>query len=205
MLVYKINQYVDPSRIPILSYPDLSSRFSFSHATDLATVAYLPLHDMEMIWNRDKYFVIVFHYSTDVYYLVVPDELPSSPDYRQVKLEEGYDVHDHHCDYYARPILIRFMEKWNRRIRTRTLLYRIIDSLSTSDPQEVQYHKEFLASLQRESLDHSFDHELLNQMIDESCTIVEIEKRYCPGGEGFNEAKQEFERISMLSALQDLE
>lgn len=183
MLIYKITQYVNISRIPILSYPDLSSHLSFSNATDLAIIPYVSLHDMEVSWNRDGYLLIVFHYSTDIYYLVIPDELSSSPNCRRMKIEEGYDVHDHHCDYYARPILMRFMEKWNRRLHTRAFLYRMIGSLSTSDPREIKYHEEFLSSLQRESLDNSFDHELLNEMIDESYTIVKTEKRYRPDGQ----------------------
>ena len=205
MLVYKITQYVNIYRVPILYYSDLSSRLSFSNATDLAIIPYVSLHDMEVSWNRDGHLLIVFHYSTDIYYLVVPDELPSSPDYRRMKLEEGYDVHDHHCDYYARPFLIQFIARWNRRLHTRTFLYRMIGSLSTSDPREIQYHEEFLSSLQREQLDDSFDHTLLKEMINESRTIIETEKRYRPDGEGFNEAKQEFEKIASLSVPSSLE
>ena len=99
---------------------------------------------------------------------------------------------DHHCDYYAKPILGRFLGRFERRLHTRATIQSIQDSI-IMDPTTVAYQEEFLRHLQQIEVDDSHDRHLLQKLTDETRAIVETERRYRPGAEGFEEAKQRFE------------
>jgi hypothetical protein len=117
-----------------------------------------------------------------------------------MKLDAEYDMADHHCDYYAKPILARFLGRVERRLHTRATL-ELITSNIAMDPTTAAYHEEFLRHLQQIKVDDSHDRHLLQKLTDETRAIVETEQRYRPGAAGFEEAKQRFESVRQQGPL----
>ena len=117
-----------------------------------------------------------------------------------MKLDAEYDMADHHCDYYAKPILARFLGRFQRRLHTRAAIQHIQDSI-VMDPTTVAYQEEFLRHLQQIEVNDLHDRHLLQKLMDETRAIVETEQRYRPGAEGFEEAKQRFESFMQQGPL----
>jgi hypothetical protein len=185
MFLYRLNDDYDPPRLPI--FDDIS----FANAIDLSTIPLVSFEMVEYRWKTEQSIAIVFRYDSNIYYFLSEKEYTTA-ECRRMKLDAEYDMADHHCDYYAKPILARFLGRFQRRLHTRATL-ELITSNIAMDPTTVAYHEEFLRHLQQIKVDDSHDRHLLQKLTDKTRAIVETEQRYRPGAQGFEEAKQQFE------------
>lgn len=188
MFIYRLNDYYDPARLPVFD------SISFADAIDLSTIPLVSFKMVEYRWKTEHNIAIVFRYDSDVYYFLSDKEYPTTEKCCRMKLDAEYDMTDHHCDYYAKPILARFLGRFQRRLHTRAAIQQIHDNI-VMDPTTVGYHEEFLRHLQQMKVDDLHDRHLLQRLTDESRAIVETEVRYRPGAEGFEEAKHNFESV----------
>ena len=113
-------------------------------------------------------------------------------------LEIRDDPEDHHCDYYAKSILKRFVERLERRMNTRILL-RIIDAAIAHSSTEIEYHVRLLHELDREGNSDLYDRPLLQRIKDESRAIMKAERDFGPGCEDVQK-RFEDEIVSNLNA-----
>jgi hypothetical protein len=60
------------------------------------------------------------------------------------------------------------------------------------------YHEALLHELQRVKIDDSHDDRLFISLLRETEDAVNTERRYRPGGEGMEEAREEFEILTIL-------
>jgi len=186
MFLYRLNDDYDPACVPV--FDDIS----FTNAFDLSTIPLVSFEMVEYRWKTEQSIAIKLHYcGQNIYYFVSEKEYLTA-ECRRMKLEAEYDMADHHCDYYAKPILARFLGRVERRLHTRATIQLITNSI-VMDPTTVAYQEEFLRHLQQIKVDDSHDRHLLQKLTDETRAIVETEQRYRPGAEGFKEAKQRFE------------
>ena len=188
MFLYRLNDDYDPACVPV--FDDIS----FANAFDLSTIPLVSFEMVEYRWKTEQSISIVFRYDSNIYYFLSDKEYLTN-ECRRMKLDAEYDMADHHCDYYAKPILARFLGRFERRLHTRAAIQQIQDSI-VMDPTTVAYQEEFLCHLQQIEVDDSHDRHLLQKLRDESRLIVETERRYRPGAEGFEEAKQRFESLT---------
>jgi hypothetical protein len=187
MFLYRLNDDYDPARLPV--FDDIS----FANAFDLSTIPLVSFEMVEYRWKTEQSIAIVFRYDSNIYYFLSEKEYTTA-ECRRMKLDAEYDMADHHCDYYAKPILARFLGRFQRRLHTRAAIQHIQDNI-VMDPTTVAYHEEFLRHLQQIKVDDSHDRHLLQKLTDETRAIVETEQRYRPGAEGFEEARQRFESV----------
>jgi hypothetical protein len=193
MFLYRLNDDYDPSCVPV--FDDIS----FANAFDLSTIPLVSFEMVEYRWKTEQSIAIVFRYDSNIYYFLSEKEYTTA-ECRRMKLDAEYDMADHHCDYYAKPILARFMGRVERRLHTRAAL-ELITSNIAMDPTTAAYHEEFLRHLQQIKVDDSHDRHLLQKLTDETRAIVETEQRYRPGAQGFEEAKQRFESVRQQGPL----
>ena len=194
MLAYRYLPYVNPKE-PTPTF----SLVSFEHAYDLSRP--IMMDWIEQTWNEKSSIVFVLHYcDSDVYYFILPSTIdcPNTAEYRRMKLEEGRDVHDHHCDYYARDILRSFVGQFSKRLHTRHILQRIADTIPF-DPSDIIYHQVLWNQLELLEIDETYDRSLLERIIADTRDIVETEQRYRPNESGMEEAKQDFEELVLLT------
>jgi len=185
MFLYRLNDDYDPACVPV--FDDIS----FANAIDLSTIPLVSFEMVEYRWKTEQSIAIVFRYDSNIYYFLSEKEYTTA-ECRRMKLDAEYDMADHHCDYYAKPILARFLGRFQRRLHTRAALELITNNI-VMDPTTAAYHEEFLRHLQQIVVDDLHDRHLLQKLMDETRTIVETEQRYRPGAEGFEEARQRFE------------
>jgi hypothetical protein len=193
MFLYRLNDDYDPARVPV--FDDIS----FANAFDLSTIPLVSFEMVEYRWKTEQSIAIVFRYDSNIYYFLSEKEYTTA-ECRRMKLDAEYDMADHHCDYYAKPILARFLGRFERRLHTRAALELITNSIAM-DPTTVAYQEEFLRHLQQIKVDDSHDRHLLQKLMDETRAIVETEQRYRPGAEGFEEARQNFESVTQQGPL----
>ena len=193
MFIYRLNDDYDPACVPV--FDDIS----FANAIDLSTIPLVSFEMVEYRWKTEQSVAIVFRYDSNIYYFLSEKEYLTN-ECRRMKLDAEYDMADQHCDYYAKPILARFLGRVERRLHTRAAIQCIQDSI-VMDPTTVAYQEEFLRHLQQIKVDDSHDRHLLQKLTDETRAIVETERRYRPGAEGFEEAKQRFESVRQQGPL----
>jgi hypothetical protein len=185
MFLYRLNDDYDPACVPVFD------SVSFADAFDLSTIPLVSFEMVEYRWKTEQSIAIVFRYDSNIYYFLSEKEYTTA-ECRRMKLDAEYDMADHHCDYYAKPILARFLGRVERRLHTRATIQLITNSIAM-DPTTVAYQEEFLRHLQQMKVDDSHDRHLLQKLTDETRAIVETERLYRPGAQGFEEAKQRFE------------
>jgi hypothetical protein len=193
MFIYRLNDDYDPACVPV--FDDIS----FANAIDLSTIPLVSFEMVEYRWKTEQSIAIVFRYDSNIYYFLSEKEYTTA-ECRRMKLDAEYDMADHHCDYYAKPILARFLGRVERRLHTRAAI-ELITSNIAMDPTTAAYHEEFLRHLQQMKVDDSHDRHLLQKLTDETRAIVETEQRYRPGAEGFEEAKQRFESFMQTATF----
>lgn len=195
MYAYRYVPYLSPTdELPVLPF------VSFAEAFDLARISAIPLDWIETTWNHHHFLALVLHYhESDVYYFLLPSGIhcPNTAEYRRITLESLYDTRDHHCDYYAKPILLRFIQRFNARRHTRMILTSIQGRIPFDRDTPV-YHEALLRELQRVEIDDAHDHMLFLSFLRDTEHAVNTERRYRPGGEGMEEAKEEFDILTIL-------
>ena len=195
MYAYRYVPYLSPTDdLPVLPF------VSFAEAFDLTRISAIPMDWIETTWDFRRFLALVLHYyESDIYYFLLPSDVdcPNTAECRRVTLESLYDTRDHHCDYYAKPILLRFIQRFNARRHTRMILTSIQQRIPFDRDTPV-YHEALLHELQRVKIDDSHDDRLFISLLRETEDAVNTERRYRPGGEGMEEAREEFEILTIL-------
>lgn len=193
MYLYRLGEYIPVSTIPTLPM------VSFKDPIDLSRVPTYPMDEMEQIWKEENQIVFVLHYleGNDVYYFLLPDDHENTCDYWHHETE-NQNLKWHHCDFYANRILERFLNRFERRIHTRSYLSEIYqqiqDKLHTTDETDMQFQEELYERLRAIIYtDESHDRHLIQRVREEAWEKVETERRFRPDGEGFLEAQQHFD------------
>jgi len=192
MFVYCLTIYVRPGDIHSISPFDMEDAIPFSR---IPTVS---MDQIEIIWNHEKQLSIVLDYhDKNVYYFITEESIPTTTMYRRLRLEVCHDPQDRDCDDYARPILMRFIERLQRRIHTRILLRMIAASIPYPST-EIEYHVQLLHELDQEADSDFHDRPLLQQIKEESRAIIKADQDYRPYGPGFEEAQERFQETIMI-------
>jgi len=102
MLSYRFNKYYKPTDNPPLN----SKYFLFLEDINIEEVR-------EQLTNN-KYALFRFNYSNEiiVYYIIISDTIDIDMSLLKI-LKNGYDMTDHHCDYYIKPILSKLITDGN--------------------------------------------------------------------------------------------
>lgn len=199
MFAYRYVPYLPlDSEHPVLPF------ISFSTPFEVNQIPTLSMDVMEAHWKEKKQFAFHLLYcDLNVYYFILPAEidLPNTEIHRRLRIEIQSDVADHHCDYYAKVVIKRFMERLTRRLHTQEHVRLIRQTL---DPHLVNthlYYEAFLKGLKGIVVEDFHDRMFLQNLIQEVKDIVDTEHRYRPGGEGYQEARQNFEATLDSSSL----
>jgi hypothetical protein len=201
MYLYRLGEYISAGTTPTLPI------VSFENSIDISRVPTYPMDEMERLWKEEKQITFVLHYleGNDVYYFLLPTDHPDTTDYWHHELIHQ-NLKWHHCDFYSNRILERFLDRFTRRLHTRTVLSKIHlqiqHELNITDENEPHFQEALYETLCTIHLDDSHDRHLIQRVRDEVHEKVETERRYRPDGEGFLEAQHDFkEKISQSSSL----
>jgi len=196
MFAYRYNHYLSPTQeLPAIPFVSLTT------ALDLSRISMIPLDWAETMWNQQQSIVCVLHYDdSDVFYFIIPSHIDCSNthDIRRFKLESSYDVNDHHCDYYAKPMIRRFIERLTLRLHTRSYLI-LVQSSIPFPPTELEYHQQFIQKIHMDQVDDLYEHSLIQSELQQSQEMVDNHREYSPGGKGMEEAQQDFEELALLT------
>jgi hypothetical protein len=198
MFAYRYVPYLHlDSEPPVLPFVSFSAPFKINQIPTIS------MDMMESHWNEKKQFAFHLSYcDLNVYYFILPAEIdiPNTELHRRLRTEVSSDAADHHCDYYAKTIIKRFMERLTRRLHTQQHV-RLIRQTIPLDPSTPFYYEVFLKELNRIDVSDFHDRPFLQGLIQEAQDIIDTEQRYRPGGEGFKEAQEHFESISDSSSV----
>lgn len=198
MFAYRYVPYLRlDSEHPVLTF------VSFSDPFEINQIPSISMDIMEAHWNENKQFAFHLSYcNMNVYYFILPAEidLPNTELHRRLRTEVSSDVADHHCDYYAKVIIRRFMERLTRRLHTQQHV-RLIRQTIPIDPTTSIYYEAFLKELKGIDVSDFHDRPFLQGLIQEVQDIIDTEHRYRPGGEGYQETRQHFEATLDSSSL----
>jgi len=179
-------------------YPTLP----FESIIDAYDLNALPsLDEIEHVWNQQPYLPFMFHYEgKDVYYFILSINKYLTDTYLYRRLDFSryalYDDRDQYCDIHAKRILLDFMRQFESRIHTRNFIQEIIHSI-TESPTEIEYHEQIVHHLSGFTTHATYDTVLIESVLHISNTVIETERRFRPGGDGFKEAQTDFETICM--------
>jgi len=179
MYCYRLHGYLSPSDLPVLPF------ISFAESLEMAKIPTVSFTVVEQLWNKNGGVTVVLHYldNSDIYYFILPHQLSDTPEYHHMTLNQIHLTQDHHCDYYAKPLLDRFVRRLQNRLRTREQLNQLLIGQPENELQG-------LLLLQKQE---DQDQILIREKIEEVQEHMEVERRYRPDGQGAQEAKEAFE------------
>ena len=205
MYLYRLRQSINSQHGEKINPSDLPIPMeSFNNAIPAGKIPTIDMEELETVWGDDGHLVIIMTYleDCDIYYLLLPTEY---------SLESLDDINQrdkmHHCDYYMKPFLDRFVDRFQRRVHTRKLVKDIILYVNGSYGDELNpmYNISLVEHLTKLSnANHTYndplysklDGSFLQNLVCQTKEKVEEEERFCPGGAGFKKAKEHFESFS---------
>ena len=174
---------------------------TFEDTLSIRALATTSMDVIEPIWNKNFCITISLDYDDmEVYYFLLPANLyyPNTDKYRRLQLEIAEAPLDHHCDYYAKALILRFVERLNRRLRTRRYLEAIQKAIPYP-PTEMAYHQQFIDTIHIDSLESDqYELFILRQHYRESLLLVRDEKELRPNEKRVANLKQDFEELALL-------
>ena len=196
MYLYRLSEYVPVNTTPKLSIVSFENPILMNHLPTF------PMEELERIWKDEKQIVFMLHYldGMDVYYFLLPTDHTDTLEYWHHNTSANQHQKWHHCDFYSNRILERFLERFQRRLYTRTFLSdlhnRLQQNLNTTDETEPQFQEALYETLRTiQPFDESYDHHMIQRVREEAGEKVEMERRFRPGGDGYLEAKRDFEQL----------
>jgi hypothetical protein len=192
MYLYRLAESIRMDTIPSLPI------VSFDYSIELKNIPTFPMDELERIWKEKKQIVFMQPYleGMDIYYFLLPTDHTDTAEYWHHETSNQHQKWDH-CDFYANRILERFLERFERRLHTRTLLseihQQIQHELNITDETDMWFQEALYETLCMIHLDDSHDRHLIQCVREEAREKVETERRFRPDGEGYLEAKQDFE------------
>jgi len=143
MYVYRVAHYMSDAELPVLPFVSFTEAFQ---VTSLPTISF---NVIEAQWNSLAYIAILMPYmvNENVYYFVSSQKYDDTNEYFHLELNDEKRVKWHQCDFFAIPILRRFVERLQRRLETRELLNTIIQNLREEiDATTPEYYEASLSS-----------------------------------------------------------
>jgi hypothetical protein len=188
---YLPTTYPPGSRYPILPFESIVDAYNLDNIPSL--------DDIEMIWNQQQYLPFVTRYNNgNIYYFIMPINtyLPDISLYRRLDFSRYalYDDRDRSCDIAVKPILLDIMRRFEKRFLTHSFIKKIRQSI-LEGPDEIEHHTQLVHILSECNTDQCYDAELIKSVLHESNTILETERRFRPGGDGFEEAYEDFKKV----------
>ena len=186
MHVYRVASYYPDAELPVLPF------VSFAEAIQIVLLPTISFDVMEAQWNSIAYIAILMPYmvNQNVYYFISKENHPDTHDYFHLELNDDRRMKWHHCDFYAIPVLRRFVGRLQQRLETREWLNTIVQNLR-EDPTTPEYHEALLFKLEQvEPI--GMDHILFRKTLEEVKDIVETERNYRPDAPGCDAAHQHF-------------
>lgn len=193
MYLYRLSEYIPTDKIPTLPIA------SFENPIKINTLPTFPMEELERIWKNEQQIVFLLHYldGMDIYYFLLPTDYKNTAEYWHHSTSNQLQKWEH-CDFYTNRILERFLERFQRRLHTRTLLSEIHQQiqreLNITDETDMKFQEALYETLCTIHLDDSHDRHLIQRVREEAREKVETERRFRPDGEGYHEAKREFEQ-----------
>lgn len=193
MYLYRLSEYIPTDTIPTLPI------VSFENPVKINTLPTFPMEELERIWKDEKQIVFLLHYldGMDIYYFLLPTDYKNTAEYWHHSTSNQHQKWEH-CDFYTNRVLERFLERFKRRLNTRTLLSEIHQQiqreLNITDETDMKFQEALYETMRTIHLDDSHDRHLIQRVREEAGEKVETERRFRPDGEGYLEAKRNFEQ-----------
>jgi len=111
MFIYKINEYYKPNTIFSSNiFADIT--LEFDNIIPIVTQS-VNMDQVINLWKENNYVIFRFDYTEDsqVYYVISDKKYSNNDIYRQIT--NGFDIADHHCDFYAKTQLLDIIDKLN--------------------------------------------------------------------------------------------
>jgi len=199
MYVYRVARYMPDAELPVLPF------VSFAEAFQITRLSTISFDLIEAQWNSLAYIAILIPYmvNENVYYFITKKKHPDTDEYCQLEINNEEFNKWHHCDFYAIPVLKRFVERLQQRLETRALLNTIIQNLR-EDPTTPEYYEALLIKLEQVE-PSGLDHILFRKIFEEVEDIVKTEKHFRPDAPGCQAAQEHFNHVSGSLARLDSE
>jgi hypothetical protein len=182
----------------------LISNIDIDNIINIRDVPTISLEKVEELWKIKRNIVFILNYcDLDIYYILshLSDLSEEDSKYRLITPNNM-----HHCDFYVKPILSRFIERFQRRLRTSSFIQTITDQIQSEYHDEInpKYNISLLEELTKlyetsQQYHHpnygTLDTYLIQNLILDIDDKVEMEKKFRPGGDGFLDAKTHFESL----------
>jgi hypothetical protein len=188
-------RYISYDEYPIVPFASLEDALNLTH---------IHHEDMlETMWIKNESLSFMLSRDDIVYYFILPFHIPDvSNDYRRIFVEDDvYDERDDETDYYAKMRLRSIVSNLSCRIRTRNA---IEDMYSTINANEPTYHEQVIEFLTTMKNNNEYDTMILRRHLQDEQEMINIERHYRPGGQGYKDAQDDFEELAMLTSWKDL-
>lgn len=208
MYLYSFEQHFELNEKPdkLLSNSNININIDIDNITNIRNVPTISLEKLEELWKTKGNIVFILNYCDfDIYYILSNlNNLHEDPD-SNFRLITTTNMH--HCDFYVKPIVNRFIERFQRRLRTRSFIQTIVDQIQRQYHDEInpKYNVSLLEELTKlyetNKIYHhpnygTLDTYLIQNLILDINDKVELEKKFRPGGDGFLDAKTHFESLN---------
>ena len=232
MYLYSFEQHFELNEKPDKLLSNSNINIDIDNIINIRNVPTISLEKLEELWKTKGNIVFILNYCDfDIYYILSDlSDLNEDPD-SNFRLITTNNMHHcdfyvkpivnrpdsnfrliatnnmHHCDFYVKPIVNRFIERFQRRLRTRSFIHTITDQIQSQYHDEInpKYNVSLLEELTKlyetNKIYHhpnygTLDTYLIQNLILDINDKVELEKKFRPGGDGFLDAKTHFESLN---------
>ena len=206
MYLYSFEQHFELNEKPDKLLSNSNINIDIDNIINIRNVPTISLEKLEELWKTKGNIVFILNYCDfDIYYILSDlSDLNEDPD-SNFRLITTNNMH--HCDFYVKPIVNRFIERFQRRLRTRSFIQTIVDQIQRQYHDEInpKYNVSLLEELTKlyetNKIYHhpnygTLDTYLIQNLILDINDKVELEKKFRPGGDGFLDAKTHFESLN---------
>ena len=206
MYLYSFEQHFELNEKPDKLLSNSNINIDIDNIINIRNVPTISLEKLEELWKTKGNIVFILNYCDfDIYYILSDlSDLNEDPD-SNFRLITTTNMH--HCDFYVKPIVNRFIERFQRRLRTRSFIQSIADQIQSQYHDEInpKYNVSLLEELTKlyetNKIYHhpnygTLDTYLIQNLILDINDKVELEKKFRPGGDGFLDAKTHFESLN---------
>lgn len=206
MYLYSFEQHFELNEKPDKLLSNSNINIDIDNIINIRNVPTISLEKLEELWKTKGNIVFILNYCDfDIYYILSDlSDLNEDPD-SNFRLITTTNMH--HCDFYVKPIVNRFIERFQRRLRTRSFIHTITDQIQSQYHDEInpKYNVSLLEELTKlyetNKIYHhpnygTLDTYLIQNLILDINDKVELEKKFRPGGDGFLDAKTHFESLN---------
>lgn len=209
MHLYNFEHHFERDENPdklLLSNSNRILNIDIDNIINIRNVPTISLEKLEELWKIKGNIVFILNYCDfDIYYILSNlNNLHEDPD-SNFRLITTNNMH--HCDFYVKPIVNRFIDRFQRRLRTSSFIETITEKIQNKYQDEInpKYNISLLEELKNlyetsQKYHHpnygTLDTYLIQNLILDINDKVELEKKFRPGGDGFLEAKTHFESLN---------